>query len=320
MSKENVIGVIISVLGAVAMMLLAPFVPVLNSVMLALLLGILVGNIFKLPEVLSPGLKYSGSKMLEVAIVLLAFGLNPKEFSAIGPEFLIKIIIGIVIVLILAVVLSRIMKCPGSTGFLTGFGTAICGSSAIAAVTPLISKNKDDAGIAIAVVNLLGAVGTFLLPAALAYIPLADTQKGFLIGGSLQAVGNVAGAGYAISDYIGETAISVKMMRVAMLTPMVILYSWLVNRGQGTSKAGFKLPLYLWIFIGITTLSFFVDYPEKLVEYAGVIGKIALSAAMLAIGLRLSLKTLYNSGKNALLYGVIIFAIQIIVFSGLMLI
>lgn len=320
LDKIKLTGLGIVIAGAVGFYYLAPFIPILNSVMIALLVGIIIGNVVKVPKAIDPGLKYSGSKLLEVAIVLLAFGLSPKELASVGPEFLIKIMIGVVIVLTVAVSLSKLMKCPGSTGYLTAFGTAICGSSAIAAVAPVISKDKEDAGIAIAVVNLLGALGTFILPAAIAYIPLSEADKGFMIGGSLHAVGNVAGAGYAISDYIGETAISVKMIRVAMLTPMVLFYDWMVNRGTGGAKTGFKLPIYLWLFIGITALSFVVDYPKELVAIASVIGKIALSAAMFAIGLRLSLKTLYVSGKTAIIFGVVIFAVQILVFGGLMLI
>ena len=135
----------------------------------------------------------------------------------------------------------------------------------------------------------------------------------------MHAVGNVAGAGYAMNDFIGETAISVKMVRVALLSPMVILYSYFVNKGKGEGgKASFNLPLYLWLFISITILTFFVDLPKDLVYYMKIAGKIFLTAAMLAIGLRLSLKRLYYSGREAFLYGIILFVIQLVIFSTLM--
>lgn len=320
MDKNKAYSILGVLLASSGIYFLAEFIPILNSVMLGLLIGILIGNVVKIPQNVNGGLKYAGSKLLEVSIVMLAFGISASSLAAMGVPFLIKILIGVLLVLTTAILLNRMLRCDGTTGLLTGFGTAICGSSAIAAVAPVISDDKEDAGIAIAVVNLLGALGTFLLPAVLSYIDLEDVQKGFLIGGSLHAVGNVAGAGYAISDSIGETAVAVKMVRVALLSPMVIFYSYFVNKGKGDgSKTSFKLPIYLWLFIGITVLTFFVELPEELVKYLKMVGKIFLTAAMLAIGLRLSLKRLFLSGRVAFLYGIILFIAQLIIFTVLML-
>lgn len=312
----SIVGVLIAAIG---IYFLASYISILNSVMLGLIIGIILGNTINISTSVNGGLKFAGSKLLEVSIVLLAFGISASSLATMGIPFLIKIVVGVILVLVTAIFLHKVLKCKGTTGLLTGFGTAICGSSAIAAASPVISEDKEDAGIAIAVVNLLGALGTFILPAILAYINIDDAQKGFLIGGTLHAVGNVAGAGYAMNDYVGETAIAVKMVRVALLSPMVILYSYFVNRekGKGTS---FKLPIYLWLFIGITILTFFIDFPSDLVYYLKIAGKIFLTAAMLAIGLRLSLKRLFQSGKSAFVFGTILFAVQIIIYTILMLI
>lgn len=312
----SIAGVLIASVG---IYFLATYIPILNSVMLGLIIGIVLGNIINIPQSLNVGLKYAGSKLLEVSIVLLAFGISASSLAAMGIPYLIKIILGVILVLVTSIFLHKLLKCKGTTGLLTGFGTAICGSSAIAAASPIISEDKEDAGIAIAVVNLIGALGTFILPAVLAYIDIDDTQKGFIIGGTLHAVGNVAGAGYAMNDYIGETAIAVKMVRVALLSPMVILYGYFVNRNKGKG-ASFKLPIYLWLFIGITILTFFIDFPKDIVYYLKIAGKIFLTAAMLAIGLRLSLKRLFKSGKSAFVFGLILFAVQLIIYSALVII
>lgn len=319
MVRNKYFSVVSVLVISVGIYFLSDFIEALNSVMLGLLIGILFGNIVSIPKSLDEGLKYSGSKLLEVSIVLLAFGISASSLAAMGVPFLIKILIGVILVLASAILLNKLLKCDGTTGLLTGFGTAICGSSAVAAVAPLISEDKEDAGIAIAVVNLIGALGTFFLPALLSYISIGDTEKGFIIGGSLHAVGNVAGAGYAMNDYIGETAIAVKMVRIALLSPMVIFYSYFVNKGNGKgNKTSLNLPLYLWLFIGITVLTFFTDLPKDFVHYMKIAGKIFLTAAMLAIGLRLSLKRLYQSGREAFLYGIILFAAQLVIFGVLM--
>ncbi|MDG1331004.1 MAG: putative sulfate exporter family transporter [Crocinitomicaceae bacterium] len=321
MKNIKSIGVLSVILPSIGVYFVAEYIPLLNSVMLGLLIGIIIGNIFVMPEKLNPGFKYAGSKLLEVSIVILAFGISAASLGAMGIPFLVKTVVGVLLVLIAAIALNRIMKFQGSTGLLTGFGTAICGSSAIAAASPIISENEEDAGIAIAVVNLLGAIGTFLLPAALSYIEIDETQKGFLIGGTLHAVGNVAGAGYAMNDLIGDASISIKMLRVALLSPMVILYGYFISRQNGTSKStSFKLPVYLWLFLGITVLSFFVTFPPELVYYLKIVGKIFLTAAMFAIGLRLSLKKLFRVGKSAFVYGAILFAVQLVIYTVLILV
>ncbi|MCT4579912.1 MAG: putative sulfate exporter family transporter [Flavobacteriales bacterium] len=319
MDRDKLFNIAVALIASTGIYFLANYIPILNSVMLGLLIGIVLGNTIAIPQPLSNNLKYTGSKLLEISIVLLAFGISGSSLVAMGIPFLIKIIIGVLLVLATAMLLHKLLKCKGSTGLLTGFGTAICGSSAIAAASPVISEDKEDAGIAIAVVNLIGALGTFILPAVLAYIDIDDSQKGFLIGGTLHAVGNVAGAGYAMNDHIGETAIAVKMVRVALLSPMVILYSYFVNREKG-KETSFKLPLYLWLFIGITALTLFIDFPKDIIYYLKIVGKIFLTAAMLAIGLRLSLKRLFQSGKSAFIYGIILFALQLVIYTALILI
>jgi len=320
MKNMKLLGILGVILPSIAIYAIADYIPALNSVMLGLLIGIIIGNIFTIPAEINSGLKYAGSKLLEVSIVMLAFGISASSLTAMGLPYLIKTIIGVILVLITAIFLHKLLNCKGSTGLLTGFGTAICGSSAIAAASPFISEDKEDAGIAIAVVNLIGALGTFILPVALTYIELDDHQKGFVIGGTLHAVGNVAGAGYAMNDLIGDTAISIKMVRVALLSPMVILYGYFANRQKGTNKkASFKLPIYLWLFLGITVLTFFVEFPESIVHYLKIAGKIFLTAAMLAIGLRLGLKKLFQAGKSAFMYGIILFVIQLVIYGLLVL-
>lgn len=320
MKNMKLLGILGVILPSIAIYAIADYIPALNSVMLGLLIGIIVGNIFTIPSEIGGGLKYAGSKLLEVSIVMLAFGISASSLTEMGLPYLIKTIIGVLLVLVVAIVLHKVLNCKGSTGLLTGFGTAICGSSAVAAASPFISEDKEDAGIAIAVVNLIGALGTFILPVALSYIELDDHQKGFVIGGTLHAVGNVAGAGYAMNDLIGDTAISIKMVRVALLSPMVILYGYFANRQKGTNKkASFKLPIYLWLFLGITVLTFFVEFPESIVHYLKIAGKIFLTAAMLAIGLRLGLKKLFQAGKSAFMYGIILFVIQLVIYGLLVL-
>lgn len=315
--RENLPGVILTVSVGVMLYFIGPSIPALGSVLLGLLVGVIAGNFLKIPDSFSVGISYSSSKMLEFSVVMLAFGMRFSQIGALGPGMLAGIVAALLAILVLTYFLSKWLRCPGSTGLLTGFGTAICGSSAIAAAAPGLAKNKDDVGIALAVVNLLGAAGMFLLPAVLPLLSLSPNQVGFLVGGSLHSVANVAGAGYAMGDEIGQTALAVKMIRVALLSPLVILFSVMVSGTKAkTWKDKLSLPPYLWAFIVVSFLVSFVELPHILIKWADLAGKIALTIAMTAIGLKLSIRNLYQSGKAAMLFGIILFVVQLLLMGS----
>lgn len=300
------------VLVAITGIILAPFVPGLNAVLIALLIGMILGNTTQFGEQFEKGIDFSGSKVLEVSIVLLACGMSIDEVGELGWETIAIILAMVVLMLLATVALSKRMNCPKSGGLLTGFGTTICGSSAIAAVAPTVAKNKDDIGIALAVVSLIGAIFMFFWPMVDINNSMNPQYMALLTGGTLHSVGNVAGAGYAISEEVGGMAVTIKMLRVAMLAPAVLLFNVLTNDSKPKSLlAFFKLPIYLWAFIGMTLLVTFVNFPEPLIANVEQSAKWLLAVAMAAIGFKTSFKTLYKSGKKVLTFGFVIYGVQV---------
>lgn len=311
------------VLLATLIGLLAYYIPViipsaLNSILMALLLGMLVGNTLKIGDEFQLGIGFTSSKLLEFSILFLAFSINYAHIAALGVTSFSVIAITIVIMLLLIYYLAIKLKCPGSTGWLIGFGTAICGSSAIAALSPSVAKNKEDIGIAMAVVNLFGSIGMIIIPLVLVLFSLDTTKMGLLIGGSLHSVGNVVGAGYGISNQVGEAAITIKLARVALLSPALIFFNILVNKQEVKSWHQYlKLPWYLWAFIAITILTSMITLPTAFINIMDTLGKVVLTIAMAAIGLKVSFKKLILSGRQGLYFGLIIFIVQILVLSVL---
>lgn len=283
----------------------------LNGILLALLLGMVVGNLVKLPAPLQPGIGFTSSKLLELSVIFLAFGIDYGHIAALGAGSFSIVLVMVVGMVLITFFLARQVRCPGSTGWLVGFGTAICGSSAIAALAPRVAKDKEDVGIAMAVVNLFGSLGMIALPLVLVRFGLSETQLGILIGGTLHSVGNVVGAGYALSDGVGEVATTIKLARVAMLSPALILFNYLVNRHEAQGwRAHLQLPWYLWGFIGITLLTSVVPMPGALLEAMELAGKLALTIALAAIGLKVSFAQLFRSGRQGLVFGLLIFGVQ----------
>lgn len=291
-----------------------------NSILTALLLGMVLGNVWGVPSGFASGIGFTSGKLLELSILFLAFSINYTHIARLGVGSFTIIAVMVLTMLLATFYLSRAMKCPGNTGWLVGFGTTICGSSAIAALAPgLASKNKDDVGIAMAVVNLFGSLGMIGLPLVLANFDLSATKVGLLIGGTLHSVGNVAGAGFAISNEVGDAAITIKLARVALLSPALIFFTFLVNREKAQHwKEHFSLPWYLWSFIGITIFTSFVDLPKEFLDQMEWMGKLILTIAMAAIGLKVSFKVLYNSGRQGVMFGLLMFALQLAIVAGLM--
>ncbi len=305
-------GIVLAVgLGLAAIFLSGLTPSFLNSYLLALLVGmILAPFVNKLPQ-LSAGISLSSAKMLEWSVVLLAFSIDYKAIGAIGAKDFAVIIMVVLVVLLATYYLSKMLSCPGKTGWLVGFGTAICGSSAIAALAPKIKANKEDVAISLASVNLLGSLVMVLLPFVFEFYPLLEKEMAFLIGASLHSVGNVAGAGFSVSEEVGQLALVYKMARVALLSPALLFMVWLDSRKSNEQKFRFQLPWYLIVFIAVSIIVSFFPLPALLLKWSETIGKFILTIAMAAIGLKVDVFRLLKAGQRGLVFALVIFILQI---------
>ena len=313
--QTKLAGILFSFIIGITAFMVAPLVPMANSVVLALLLGIIITNLVTLPNSFNDGVKFSSKNLLETAIIFLGFGISFQDIASIGYQIGLILVVTILLVLVATFYLSKMFSCRASTGYLVGFGTAICGSSAIAALAPKIAEDKKQAGIAIAVVNLLGLVGMVAFPLIFSEDMVFDTAA-LLIGGTLHGVSNVAGAGYAMDEVIGDLAITIKLGRVALLAPALIFFNFLINK-HASIKDNLKLPYYIVGFILATGTVTFFNIPPNIIDIFRTIGKVLLTVSMAAIGLNIRFTELYSEGKVALGFGVVIFVIQVAIVGAL---
>ncbi len=305
-------GILLAVSLGLAAIFLAGFTPsFLNSYLLALLIGMLLAPQVNKISQLDAGISLSSSKLLEWSVVLLAFSMDYKAIGAIGAKDFAVIILVIFVVLVATYYLSKVLSCPGKTSWLIGIGTAICGSSAVAALAPKIKAAEEDVAISLASVNLLGSLGMLLLPLFFQFYPLLENEMAFLIGASLHSVGNVAGAGFSVSEDVGQLALVYKMARVALLSPALLFMVWLDSRKSNEQKFRFQLPWYLIVFIAVSILVSFFPLPALLLKGSESIGKIILTIAMAAIGLKVDVFRLLKAGQRGLVFALIVFVLQI---------
>ncbi|MDN4166685.1 putative sulfate exporter family transporter [Cytophagales bacterium LB-30] len=310
--KKEVKGILLAAALGLAAYFFAPWLGI-NSLMLGLLLGMALGNVFTISASFQSGISFTSSKLLEISIIFLAFSINFSHVSALGWTPFGLIALMVIAMVLITYYLAQRMHCPGSTGWLVGFGTAICGSSAIAALAPSVSPQKEDVAISMAVVNLLGSLGMVLFPFMLAPFAWGNLHNGIILGGGLHSVGNVAGAAYSMGAGVGDAAITVKLARVAMLSPGLILFNYLINKGKDLHwREHFKLPWYVWTFVLITILTTVWTLPSSLLSSLDTIGKVILTIAMVAIGLKVRISALLKSGRRGLGFGVVILLIQMV--------
>jgi uncharacterized integral membrane protein (TIGR00698 family) len=298
--------------------------PPLGGVSLAILLGFVLGQFVTPGPGTKPGLKYTEKTVLALAICLLGARLDGGALAALGWPIAL-LLVGMMLVTILAGrgFASLCGLGPG-LGWTLGVGSAVCGSSAIAAVAPFVDAKDEEVALSVGVVNLLGTVGIFLLPGLVYALGAPAEDAIVLTGGSLHAVGHVVAAGYTVSEEVGIGATAVKMGRIALLVPIVL---FLAFRQQSQRRASAHLqadadfvpprglhrllPGYLLGFLVLAMANTLGWLPEELSKSLGTAAKIALAVAMAGIGLQLQLRVLLKQGPRALLAGVLVWASQI---------
>lgn len=288
---------------------------------MGLILGVVVGNLFKVPSSWSVGIQLAAGKGLEIALLFLAFGINFSYIGSLGPGIFISLILSVFAVLGVTYLLVKFgpLKHNAEETYLVGFGTAICGSAAVAAAAPVVGGNKQGSiGISLAVINLLGTVGMLGIPLILSKIGAESNESAFIIGGSLHSVANVAGAGFFMDELTAKSAITIKLARVALLSPAIIAFGYFTSKNSNQGFKRLKLPWYLIGFILISLFVSIVQLPDYILSGAEQGGKWFLTAAMVAIGLKISVLQLIKTGKSAILFGLLIYLIQLLILRFLL--
>lgn len=309
-------GVLLAVAIGVVSTLLGDVLPRLGAVTLAILLGILIGNLLPSLARVEAGTRFAEKRVLPLAIVFLGVELQLVTLLQLGLPAVVVIAASVATSLGLSLYLGPMFGFSREFSVLMGAGNGICGSSAVAAVSSAINAREDDTGISISVVNLLGTLGIFALPALAQFIHFADVNSGLLVGGTLQAVGQVVAAGYSLGDGVGQVAVVVKMGRILLLGPIVILVYTLFTQQQATaspSQTRVRVPLFIVGFFVLSILASTPLLPAPAIDTLKTAGKLLLVVAMAGVGLRIQLRTLFQHGPKALLFGGVVAAAQIAV-------
>lgn len=306
--KQYLPGIFLAVVITVLAKFISGLIPVLGLVLGALLIGMIAGNLPINLKSFTTGLKFSESRILELAIVLIGFGIDTNNLTNLNASLIIFIVAMILGVVLLSILLGKLFKIDLRLSVLLGAGNAICGSAAIAATAPMINAKEEEIGLSLGATNLLGTLGLVVIPAIVYFFSFADFESAVLVGATLQSIGHVAASSFSMTEAIGEWAMVVKMGRVILLIPFLLVLFLL---GKGNSGGKVKFPWFVLLFIGSLLLANSDVIPTAAAQNLSVTGNYLLAISMAAIGVGIRIRPLLKISGKGILVSALVFTAQI---------
>ena len=272
-----------------------------GPILLAILLGVLVRNLLPVHGHFEAGIHFSFRRLLRLGVVGLGFDFSAHEILSVGLRGLLLDLLVIASVYGAAVWLGRRRGLPDSLSLLLGTGTAICGASAIVAANSVIRGKDEEVAFSVATVTIFGTLSMFLFPLANRLIHLPDSVYGAWAGSSIHEVGQVIGATLPYSHESLRTGTVLKLTRVALLLPVVLLLEAMIlfrsrkgERSHGDHARHF--PWFVAAFAGVVLLNFLIAIPPQLLSVLQKIDAGILAVAMVGMGLETHLSRLVRFG------------------------
>nr|WSX50981.1 putative sulfate exporter family transporter [Streptomyces sp. NBC_00974] len=255
-----------------------------------------------------PGLSLAGRRLMRIGIVLLGLALGLDQVLRLGWAT-VAMVAGVVAATFFGTLwLGRRLGLPGDQPLLIATGYSICGASAIGAVSEVSGSDEEDVASSVALVTLCGTLAIAVLPLLQGPLGLSDPEFGRWVGASVHDVGQVvATAQTAGPGALGE-AVLVKLMRVAMLAPLVAAVAFSMRarkRGVRTSSGRRPAPVPLFVagFLAAAALRATGVLPDAALEWAHTVQELLLAAALFGLGSAVHLPTLARTGGRAALLG-----------------
>ncbi|OEH94332.1 YeiH family protein [Bacillus solimangrovi] len=272
----------------------------INSLIIAILIGMIVRNVFKLSETFLLGVQFTYKKLLRLSVVLLGFKLSILQVYEVGIRGIIIIILSVSITFIVNILIARKLKIQKETAILIGSGCSICGASAIAGTATVIDAKEKEITLSVATITIFGTIAMLSYPFIFQLLHLSEKIYGVWAGASIHEVAQVVAAGFIVGDEAGEYATLVKLTRVLMLIPTLFFLSmWQSKQIQQTErKHHVSVPLFVTGFIIIVLINSLQVIPNDTVQLINLINEYILLVSMSGLGLVTSLAMIRDAGMK----------------------
>ena len=295
----------------------------ISTAMIAILLGMFFGNVFKIRESFIRGLDFTQKNILKLGIICLGIQLKPFEFLEFGAIAIPLVVICIVSVLVVIKLLIKKLKIPTRMAYLISIGSTVCGTTAIMATAPVISAKKNEISYAIANITLFGIISMLIYPYfANYYFDGEPLLIGLFLGTSIHETAQVAAAGLIYDQQFNSpetlnVATVTKLIRNTFLIVMIPLFAYLYNRGRSKEKKYSIIDIFPYFVLGFVAMIIVRKVGDQLVitnnselwlstvDVMKSLSKIFLTMAMAAIGMSTNLRDIKNMGYKPFVVGFI---------------
>ena len=289
----------------------------LSPMIVGIVLGMLYANSLRnnLPETWVPGIQFCSKRILRLGIILYGFRLTFQDVTAVGVPAIIVDAIIVVGTLAIGMLIGRLLKMDKEITLLTSVGSAICGAAAVLGAESAIRTKAYKTAVAVSTVVIFGTLSMFLYPVLYrnGIFDLTPEQMGIFAGSTIHEVAHVVGAGNAMGESISSTAIIVKMIRVMMLVPVLLVITWVVaraavNSGSEGQKGKINIPWFAILFLVVIGFNSFDLLPASVVGFINTFDTFLLTMAMTALGAETSIEKFKKAGAKPFVLAAILFA------------
>ncbi len=292
-------GIIFVAIFAAAATMVANIEAVSSLGISPLVVGIVIGIFYantlhnQIPSAWETGIVFSGKKILRFAIVFYGFRITFQQIAEVGMDGFLVSLIMLSTTFILGTYLGqKIFKMDRDTSMLTASGASVCGAAAVLATEPVLKSEEHKTAIAVSMVVLFGTIAMFLYPAlySAGIFDMTNREFGIFVGGTIHEVAQVVAVGGAYGQEASDAAVIVKMTRVIMIAPMLILLGIYLSysaKKSGSTSGGVTLviPWFAVYFVGMAGFNSLHIVPENIVAVINEIDTFLLTMAMTALGM-----------------------------------
>lgn len=278
-----------------------------SPMIIGIILGMLYANSLRnnLPETWVPGIQFCSKRILRIGIILYGFRLTFQDIVNVGVSGIVIDAIVVAVTILGGIAIGRMLKMDGDTALLTSVGSGICGAAAVLGAESTIRTQPYKTAVSVATVVIFGTLSMFLYPIAYrsGLLDLTPQEMGIYSGATLHEVAHAVGAGNAMGGEIANVAIIVKMIRVMLLVPvLLILGFWMARRKSGDNAAEGKGKVNIpWFAVGFLLVIGFNSFdllPAALVDTINYIDTFLLTMAMAALGAETSIDKFKKAGAK----------------------
>ncbi len=295
-------GVVVATTVAIAAMFLSEHygAPVM---LFALLLGMALNFLSEPGSSTVAGIQFSSKTLLRLAVGLLGAQITITQIMQLGIAPVITVVAAVFLTIGFGVVAARLFGLSKEFGLLTAGSVAICGASAAMAISTVLPRGENherDTVFTVVAVTTLSTVAMILYPILISVFNLDHTAIGIFLGGTIHDVAQVVGAGFSVSEETGNVATFTKLLRVAMLLPVVFGLALLFRGKTGSGSAKGTFPSFLILFAALVIVNSLGVVPPPVLDAIKTTSRWLLVIAIAALGVRTSIKQMLSVGGKAI--------------------